>query len=324
MSHIMIDIETLGIKPGAVITEISLVFFDPSTTIALPNVGKKYYLDIQEQLKHGLKINEDTLKWRIEHGYNSEAKTPFICVRDLNNILCTSISTDDVLWAKAPSFDKVLLEALFNIFKLPIPWVYSQWQDVRTIQSYIDKSRIPFNSDLAHDSLYDCEYQIQLVYEFYKKYLEPTESNAKSKINFKGSQIDLDAPIKQAKGTYWPYMINRIKGGLANPTIVKKSWGGEKTYINDKDRYCMKQLYFTKGGSTSMHFHVNKHETMFVATGKIKIETIVNKKLNEVYLNEGEAFVVPPGLVHKIIAIESAVVIEASTYDCPEDSIRIG
>jgi len=117
-------------------------------------------------------------------------------------------------------------------------------------------------------------------------------------------------------------LIAGDRAGKAIPRYVEKTWGHELIYYNDGD-YCMKVLQMD-GGATSTHFHVSKHETLLVVSGTLTLETIVNKVVTRRKLEKGVAWVICPGYVHKLIAEDGPVtLVEASTYDHEDDSIRI-
>lgn len=128
--------------------------------------------------------------------------------------------------------------------------------------------------------------------------------------------------------------------GQAMPKRVDKTWGYELHYINDI--YCQKLLRFHGETPepyaeasidfatpppelcTSMHFHVTKHETLLVTSGILTLQLIINKKRFTYKLPEGTAWVVAPGHIHRLCAYDGPVdVVEASTFDHPDDSYRI-
>lgn len=103
---------------------------------------------------------------------------------------------------------------------------------------------------------------------------------------------------------------------------IPKWWGEEKTYYNNT--YCCKVLQMNKDGATSMHFHLEKHETLYVAAGHPTIIILYNKAETKYELEPGDAFVMAPGTVHKIIAsVDDVIIVEASTKDKPTDSYRV-
>lgn len=110
------------------------------------------------------------------------------------------------------------------------------------------------------------------------------------------------------------------------PSITSKWWGYEHTFFNGESdvNYCAKLLHFNKGGHTSMHLHAGKHETLMVAKGTLTLEIIVDKEVLVHTLEEGSAWVMAPGVPHKLIAKHGVlVIIEASTKDRADDSVRI-
>jgi len=124
----------------------------------------------------------------------------------------------------------------------------------------------------------------------------------------------------------------RNLAGKAIPTIVEKRWGKENIYINGDGydsagitNYCMKAIYIDPNSETSMHFHIRKHETLLVVSGKLLLEYLDGKGAGGVVeLLPGDAFIVPPGFQHRLCALEEEVLlIEASTPDDPQDSIRV-
>lgn len=123
------------------------------------------------------------------------------------------------------------------------------------------------------------------------------------------------------------FMVNNLLAGKAVPQRTEKWWGYELTYINApnaKANYCSKMLYFNDQGHTSMHFHVDKHETLVVVSGKLTLDIIVNKETKRILLEAGEAWVMPPGLPHRLSALDGPLTImESSTKDSFFDSMRI-
>lgn len=121
------------------------------------------------------------------------------------------------------------------------------------------------------------------------------------------------------------HRVNGLLGGLCQPYRRKKWWGEELTYFNNSDiGYCAKLLHFKKGGHTSLHLHAGKHETLVVVQGTLTLEVILDKMKTVHKLKQGEAWVMVPGVPHQLIAADDdVIVIEASTIDRDDDSVRI-
>ena len=111
------------------------------------------------------------------------------------------------------------------------------------------------------------------------------------------------------------------------PKKIKKKWGHEIWLANNKEEnYCGKILYIKEGCSTSMHFHVNKHESFYVLEGTLQIDLLntVNTKTHSKILQQGEVFSMHRIMPHKLIAKDGSVkFIETSSYHEDSDSYRI-
>lgn len=106
--------------------------------------------------------------------------------------------------------------------------------------------------------------------------------------------------------------------------IVPKGWGKEIIFVNN-DEYCGKILCFEKGKRFSMHYHVLKKETWYVAKGRFIlswIETETGVMHNE-YLNVGDVITNERGEAHQLEALEDSDVFEVSTKHYDNDSYRI-
>jgi quercetin dioxygenase-like cupin family protein len=108
-------------------------------------------------------------------------------------------------------------------------------------------------------------------------------------------------------------------------THVDKGWGWERWIVN-KEEYCGKLLYFSRGKRCSWHFHKIKDEVFYLQSGKMLVKFSDEDNLenaNEITLNPGENFHVYRGLRHQMIAIEDSELFEFSTQHFDEDSYRI-
>lgn len=98
---------------------------------------------------------------------------------------------------------------------------------------------------------------------------------------------------------------------------IEKPWGGEVVWALT-DLYCGKLLYIGVGHSLSLQLHRRKDETIYVQQGKIEL-TVGH---TTVEVGPGAAFRIRPGVVHRMSALEDAIVLEASTPEL-EDVVRL-
>ena len=108
------------------------------------------------------------------------------------------------------------------------------------------------------------------------------------------------------------------------PEIVKKGWGKEIIFVNN-DEYCGKILCFDTGKKFSMHYHVKKKETWYVAKGKFLLHWIEPESgtFHTEYLNVGDIVTNERGEAHQVEALEPSEIFEVSTKHYDSDSYRV-
>ena len=111
---------------------------------------------------------------------------------------------------------------------------------------------------------------------------------------------------------------------LIKENIIKKGWGYEKILHNRAD-YCAKILHFNKGGRCSLHYHLLKTESFYVAKGEFDLYyyDTDNAELKVMRLIEGMIIDVEKGSPHQLVAITESEIFEASTMHYDYDNYRI-
>lgn len=144
----------------------------------------------------------------------------------------------------------------------------------------------------------------------------------------KFSKPDLDLLIDDKcinVDTLWriPNTENKITKKLESE-IISKGWGKEIIFVNN-DEYCGKILCFEKGKKFSMHYHILKKETWYVAKGKFLLHWIEpqNGIFYTEYLNVGDVITNERGEAHQVEALEDSEIFEVSTKHYDSDSYRI-
>ena len=118
-------------------------------------------------------------------------------------------------------------------------------------------------------------------------------------------------------------------GKLVKPTVTKcceipKGWGKEMIITNN-ELYCGKILMFKKGCKFSMHYHLIKDETWFIAEGEFLYRWIDTETADiyEEELKPGDVVRQLPGQPHQLMAHTDGSIIEVSTEHFDEDSYRV-
>lgn len=156
--HMMVDIETLDVRPSAVVLSIGAALFnDKEVTVSFYST-----LAVDPQLELGRTISFKTLRWWmdrpksvIDSTFGSEIHpSTALCGFDgLSNFI--TAHNPKYLWANSPAFDCVILESLYRDLGLSIPWKYYQWLDFRTLYKNSDIIREKPPEEFAHNALTD-------------------------------------------------------------------------------------------------------------------------------------------------------------------------
>lgn len=102
---------------------------------------------------------------------------------------------------------------------------------------------------------------------------------------------------------------------------VPKPWGYELIFAKT-DRYVGKIIHINRGESLSLQYHEMKEETLFVVRGELRLTVEYEGDRRVVSLREGEAFHIPPRLIHRMEAIVDTDVAEVSTPEL-QDVVRL-
>jgi hypothetical protein len=168
---IMIDLESCATTHDAVILQIAAVKFDPKN----PDIemdGRLWHLDVEEQVKLGRHVCDDTMAWWAEQGEEaiesvfgeSIERTPLTQAMDEFHKF---VWGHWEYWAQGPVFDFPIIESLLRQIGKPDPWSYQQVRDSRTLF----KLGIPYEyyNPIKHNALSDAFAQAIAVQQIFEK-----------------------------------------------------------------------------------------------------------------------------------------------------------
>ena len=103
---------------------------------------------------------------------------------------------------------------------------------------------------------------------------------------------------------------------------VQKPWGYELIWA-EGPRYVGKILHIEQGQQLSYQYHRQKDETICLLGGVLELQVASADGPRETLrLQPGQSFHIPPGLRHRMTAIETCDVLEASTPEL-DDVVRL-
>ena len=114
------------------------------------------------------------------------------------------------------------------------------------------------------------------------------------------------------------------------PKKVEKDWGHEIWLANNEgEDYCGKILFIKQGCHSSMHYHIDKHETFYVLEGVLRVDMLHDKEEPDHHpftmtCRQGESMEMERGQAHMLMAQDGDVtLIEISKFHRDEDSYRL-
>jgi len=156
----MLDIETLGSKPGCVVLAVATVEFDATTHL----LHYSEVIHIGSCLRHLLLVDPITLKWwteqdlALQHRMFSGTTSLEVVLSELNQFFGET-GKEAIVWCKGMNFDFPILHEAYDRVQLPIPWHYRNIRDSRTLTA---ASELKFEKPAgAHDPYNDCIAQIK-------------------------------------------------------------------------------------------------------------------------------------------------------------------
>lgn len=176
MADVMIDIETLGNKPGVVLLSISAVSFEIETGETSQIFHQD--IDVQSCVDKGLTIDGETVLWWLTQDKQAQEKITDVSHRNkLTNVLRQFgmwlhdwNSKDAKIWGNSARFDLGILAAAYNACNMRLPWEFYNEADVRTLVLFAPqiKKETAFEG-IPHNGIDDCKHQIKYCSKIYQQ-----------------------------------------------------------------------------------------------------------------------------------------------------------
>jgi len=174
VTHVMADIETLGVRPGSVILSVGAVAFDPYRGTLGPEFST--CIDPVESQAAGLTIDAGTVRWWMQQDEAARMRamelgdTPHRALTNLA-IWIEKLNAPRRIWSHGATFDPVMLDAAFDRLELRKAWSHRDVRDTRTLYDLAgieDLSEFRSPGDVHHDALSDARTQAWAVIAAYR------------------------------------------------------------------------------------------------------------------------------------------------------------
>ncbi len=143
MNHVMIDLETMGLPPRAVIASVGACYFDPMEG----TIGARFYqvVDLESCAALGLEVTGSTVAWWLQQSDearaallgtvdNSPSSLGFIMAEFAKFLGPPSARSELQVWGNGPTFDLTILREAWKVTQGDqAPWSYRRERCVRTV-----------------------------------------------------------------------------------------------------------------------------------------------------------------------------------------------
>lgn len=177
MNHIMLDLETLGTRPGCVIISIGAVSFDPATQ----TIGGGFYTVVNQASceGYGLTTDKGTLAWWFRQG--AEAQKVLTESRKGGETLEQALNyfteylaeypKDVRIWGCGSDFDNTIMAHCYAIVGKRQPWKFTNNRCYRTLKAMdpsIEMERSGTYHNAYDDALSQARHACKILNKFGK------------------------------------------------------------------------------------------------------------------------------------------------------------
>jgi 3' exoribonuclease, RNase T-like len=162
--HIMIDLETMGVRPDAAIVSIGAVHFDQT------EVHSQFHVAIQlaSCLEHGLTQDQSTVDWWMKQSAAARSSWQGDHAVSLDegmamfSVWVRNIGSEKQIkpWGNGADFDLVLLKSAYTALNADPPWRFYNHHCFRTVKNLFPTIGVP-RAGTHHNALDDAMHQVQ-------------------------------------------------------------------------------------------------------------------------------------------------------------------
>lgn len=161
--HIIIDIETLGRRNDAAVTQVGIIPADENF-----NALDQYLIQVDSNAWStcGRTFTGETLLWWIQQKNTPVSKFPTQIansykdlIEKLNYVFRRYNTEDSIVWTKG-SMDLFCIKDLYEYFDMDIPWKFWQPRNIRTAKEIIKDWKVCGNNN-THNALGDALTEVE-------------------------------------------------------------------------------------------------------------------------------------------------------------------
>jgi exodeoxyribonuclease VIII len=157
----MLDLETLGVRPGCKILSVGAVVFGPA------GLGAEFYSEIDVETQPQLTTDPDTFAWWQKQApaardrlFSREGKEALSTASVCFEGWLARVAPDALVWGNGADFDNVILSAAYTAQGLKQPWGPWNGRCYRTLKALRPDVKL-VRSGTHHNALDDAKSQAE-------------------------------------------------------------------------------------------------------------------------------------------------------------------
>lgn len=168
MKDVMLDIETIGVRPTSAIVQIGACYFDRETG----QIGETFTVNIDPMDRHecGFTTDDSTIDWWKDQ--SKEAREAVfsngVTYREALDKFADFLQRGEYMWSHA-TFDAPIVCNAFVTLGIKLPIHYRGMRDIRTLIDLADHHTGKVRGGIHHNALDDCRFQVGYVVEAINK-----------------------------------------------------------------------------------------------------------------------------------------------------------
>ena len=168
MSHVMLDLETLGTDPGCVILSVGAVTFNPFGSGYQYEFTRNIEPELSKSL--GFTVNPDTVAWwgkQNKEAWDAMQVDQMDIIQAMKEFVkwCVTVKIEQI-WCQGANFDEPIIRAAIEKLGGKVPWKFWNVRDTRTVYDLcgFDPKRVA-RLGTYHNSVDDAKHQVTCVQE---------------------------------------------------------------------------------------------------------------------------------------------------------------
>lgn len=173
--HIMIDLETMGLRPNAAIVSIGATHFDATS------IFDKFHtpVSLKSCVDLGLVTDQGTVDWWAKQSDGARSSWDVVDAPDLMTALgkfsewlrSHGSIAELCPWGNGADFDLVLLKSAYNALEADPPWKFWNHHCFRTVKNlFPHDDREVARAGTHHNALDDAIYQTEVLQNILKRH----------------------------------------------------------------------------------------------------------------------------------------------------------